>query len=413
MRIRKQKGYVLLLVLFAFVIFSIIALYYVNLFNREKTLSQREKWNYIANKAAEAGIEDAIYYINQDMNWQAGFNNVKLSKAEATYSMTFDKNQNEIPYSTNNSQGLVTVTGYGGREVPPGMIHLVSTGKYAQSKQHDEALISATGSLFEGAVFVKENINLRGTVTIDSFDSSVGPYSVTHSNHGGNIGTNSHGDGAISLYGNVDVYGQLNAGPGATEINTVNMSGNSTHQGFQVFDPERALPPVSVSYGASQGNVTARGGITYLDPGTYDDLTGRGQAVIQLRPGKYYFNGDINMGGSSTLQLSTEPGKVEIYVMGNIKITGGGIVNTTQDPKRLIIYGGENTKEAVISGGTNSYFGLYAPNADIEIQGNSELFGALVGNSLTLNGTGQIHFDKSMTSVNGGGNGGLIVKARW
>ena len=97
MRIRKQKGFILLLVLFALVTFSIILLYYVNLFNREKALSQREKWNYIAGKAAEAGVEDALYYIKQDMNWQTGFNESKLARSDATYSMSFDKNQAAIP----------------------------------------------------------------------------------------------------------------------------------------------------------------------------------------------------------------------------------------------------------------------------------------------------------------------------
>ena len=99
--------------------------------------------------------------------------------------------------------------------------------------------------------------------------------------------------------------------------------------------------------------------------------------------------------------------------MGDIIIGGGGIVNTTLDPKRLIIYGGPDTKEVVLSGGAQSYFGVYAPAAAIEIKGNSELFGAIVGDSLKLNGTARIHFDKSMTTVNAGGSGSLNITSRW
>lgn len=413
MRIRKQKGFILLLVLFALITFSIILLYYVNLFNREKALSQREKWNYIAGKAAEAGVEDALYYIKQDMNWQTGFNETKLSRSNAVYSMSFNKNQAAIPYSTNNSQGTVSLIGYGGREVPPGSIHLVSMGNYAGSTVKDEALISVSSSIFNEAIFVDKNINLNGTVTIDSFDSSQGSYAATHTNSGGNIGTNSAASGSVDLVGNVDIFGTVNAGPGAVETTTVSASGNSTYQGFNMFDPERALTPYTTTVGTNLGSINASRGITYLEPGTYTNITGRGQSVIQLKPGKYVITGNIDLSGGSILQLSTEPGKVEIYAMGNISIAGGGIVNTTLDPKRLIIYGGPETKEVVLSGGAQSYFGVYAPAAEIEIRGNSQLFGAIVGDSLKLNGTAQIHFDKSMTTVNGGGSGSLNVTSRW
>jgi len=412
MRNRKRKGYILILVIIALFLFSTITLYYVNLFHQEKALAQREKWNFIAEKVAEAGIEDAIYHLRQDLSWEAGFDNTKLPHSGGSYNMSFDKNQSAIPYSTNNGIGTVPVTGYGGREVPPGMIHLVSIGKYQDGRKQEEALVSLGGELFRDAVFVDKNIELRGTVLIDSFNSDNGPYSVTHLDSGGNVGTNSAYDGAVNLIGNVDIYGNVSAGPGATAENTLSASGNSSYQGFSVFDPERALPITTPPTGTNQGDITARNGTISPPPGTYTNLTGSGSSVIQLQPGTYVFTGDISISGQSVIELGAQAGRVQIYALGNISILGGGIVNNSQDPKNLIIFGGSETEDVVLKGGAESYFGIYAPSADIEIKGNSEIFGALVGDNLKLNGDAQIHFDTSMNSIIGG-NGAVAIQSRW
>ena len=125
----------------------------------------------------------------------------------------------------------------------------MSVGSYAGSTVKDEALISTFSSLFDEAIFVDKNINLNGNVTIDSFDSSHGSYAATHTNSGGNIGTNSSNSGSVDLVGNVDIYGMVNAGPGAVETTTVSASGNSTYQGFNMFDPERVLTPYTTTVG--------------------------------------------------------------------------------------------------------------------------------------------------------------------
>jgi hypothetical protein len=45
----------------------------------------------------------------------------------------------------------------------------------------------------------------------------------------------------------------------------------------------------------------------------------------------------------------------------------------------------------------NDFYGvIYAPNTDVIIDGGSDLFGAVVGRTLTITGSGSAHYDESL-----------------
>ena len=66
--------------------------------------------------------------------------------------------------------------------------------------------ISSVGSLSPSAIFATANgcssLNVSGNGTVDSFNSSSGPYSSSHLTSGGNVGTN----GNVTLSGNPVVF---------------------------------------------------------------------------------------------------------------------------------------------------------------------------------------------------------------
>ena len=49
-----------------------------------------------------------------------------------------------------------------------------------------------------------------------------------------------------------------------------------------------------------------------------------------------------------------------------------------------------------LSGGTGSYFAVYAPDHPLAITGNSSLYGALIGASISNTGGAKIHFDEAL-----------------
>ena len=59
-----------------------------------------------------------------------------------------------------------------------------------------------------------------------------------------------------------------------------------------------------------------------------------------------------------------------------------------------------------------AYFALYAPAANISISGNAVIYGAIVGNEVSMNGNGAVHYDKALESITIG-TGALTVRSQW
>ena len=106
--------------------------------------------------------------------------------------------------------------------------------------------------------------------------------------------------------------------------------------------------------------------------------------------GRYYFR-DLILTGSSTLNLS---GETVIYLYGNLDTSGGDVINNTQIPGNLQIYMTGGT--ARVAGASDFYGTVYAPNTDVELTGGAQWYGAFVGQTLSLSGTGDIHYDETL-----------------
>jgi hypothetical protein len=138
----------------------------------------------------------------------------------------------------------------------------------------------------------------------------------------------------------------------------------------------------------AQGNFTLAGG----DSG-------------DLPPGTYYFT-TLTLSGGAKLNIT---GKTIIYVTGKVDTSGGSLDNSSQIPSNLQLYPMGTT--CVLSGASQTYAVIYGPTADITRSGgNSDFFGAMVGNSLTLSGGGGIHADEAITGVKSGARKATLVR---
>jgi len=409
---RKTNGYVLVLTMIVMFLLLMMALFYVKFSMPEQHFAMKGEMELIAMSAADAGLEDAFYNIKQYSGWTGGFTNVSLPHSKATYSVTFNKNQTILPYSTNNIGGTTAVTGYGGRIIPAGMAHIISIGKFGSVSHIEEAMIGGTGNLFSSGIFVDNSINITGNSMTDSFDSSKGTYDQTKELSGGDIATNSVDEGAVRLSGNVVINGGVSSGPTGIEDVVIKKTGGATYQSFSA-NPNRNLSIVPAPSGTSNGAVNLSGQqIITLAPGIYDSLNVSGQATVNLQAGQYVFKDGIKTSGGGQVILPAA-GKVELFTDGDIDITGNSLYNTSQIPTNLIIYGGEHTKNVKITGNGLIYAGIYAPKASFNITGNGTIFGALVGNDMKITGNGALHYDKALGSINGGGGTGRTILSRW
>ncbi|NVN90380.1 MAG: hypothetical protein HXX11_07215 [Desulfuromonadales bacterium] len=111
-----------------------------------------------------------------------------------------------------------------------------------------------------------------------------------------------------------------------------------------------------------------------------------------------YIDGDLTISGSAGIIISS--GNVVIYVNGKkVDISGCAFVNTSQDPRNLILFGTAGLQSINLSGGTSLYGLVYAPTAAITVSGGQNTYGSLIGNTVDLSGGVSVHYDETL--VNG------------
>jgi hypothetical protein len=284
-----------------------------------------------------------------------------------------------------------------------------------------------SGSFYPYAIFATANacgsLTLTGNSTIDSFNSALG-YSTSHELSGGNVGTN----GNVTLSGNATIYGTA-ATDFATDgnCNKSTLTGLSTSGGASVKGGLVALngpvvyaPPATPNPAppTTQQNISGScpTGMTgcsnigskrvALAPGSYGNVQLSGQTTANLSTGTYSFN-SLALSGQSVLYVSSGPIVINLACAGLsggntvLNLSGGSIVNPTGIPADLqFLYAGAQGID--LSGGSESYATVYAPNAVINMSGGTDFFGGIVGLTITDSGNTAIHGDSNLPNIAGG-----------
>lgn len=241
---------------------------------------------------------------------------------------------------------------------------------------------------------------LSGGSYTDSYNSGMGVYNNASAGNEGHVCS----DGPITLSSSSYVNG--NALPGSGQ--TVNMSGSSFVTGSTTPRSQPLnLPPVDFGNSAAINNNAAipisDGGYVPYDMGKGEFKLSGGDHVT-LSPGTYYFSSFTLSGGSSI----TVTGATVIYCVGDFTASGSSIVNTSLNPTKLQVFctGGK----VDISGGADFYGAVYAPTSKVvRSSGSNHVYGSLIGKELTLSGGGGAHADTALGALNGtSGNVALV-----
>lgn len=252
------------------------------------------------------------------------------------------------------------------------------------TRQVGALLVRASESLWGDGFFGRKSVELNGNAQTDSYDSSLGPYGGSNRFQSGDV----RSDGDVSLNGNAVVNGDASPGPDG-EVET---KGNSKVTGLT--DPAgnaKDVPAPTVPAGA-------------ID---LDKLKLQGNESKTLGPGTYVAD-SLSISSNGKLFLS---GPVMLYVTGPVSVAGNALVNPGGLPGLLSIVqvGGRSVS---VGGNTTINATIYAPDSNVEVNGNAQLFGAVIGNSLDLDGNAKVHFDEQLTTQSGGG-GALRLVAQW
>jgi len=211
----------------------------------------------------------------------------------------------------------------------------------------------------------------------------VGPYASQAASGGGHVRSTAN----IILSGSATTLGgNALAGSQVLIRNGAAVSG----------DVRQGISPLDVSPVAPCGPPYHDG--TGVVGGTYNpvsgDLRGSGTDAIMLQDGSYCFS-SVDLSGTSSL---TTNGPVRIHLTSHSNLTGGGLINTTEKPENLMIFSSvaSTTLGLSIAGGSSAHVTVYAPRAKITVVGPGDLFGALVGETVTNSGAVRFHYDQKL-----------------
>jgi hypothetical protein len=140
---------------------------------------------------------------------------------------------------------------------------------------------------------------------------------------------------------------------------------------------------------------------TTLTSGTYRvssiNLSGSGKGTINGNV-TIYVTGSVNLSGTSQIVI-LPGGSLTIYLNGSLNVSGGSIVNQTLNPHNLTIYGTSTCTSASYSGSSALYGIIYTPAASTSISGGVNLYGSVIGRSVTISGGSAVHYDASLGNV--------------
>jgi hypothetical protein len=86
-----------------------------------------------------------------------------------------------------------------------------------------------------------------------------------------------------------------------------------------------------------------------------------------------------------------------VYVEADFKVAGNGFVNDNTRPSSCRIYGtGSSDQKVHVAGNGALKAVVYAPNADVQVNGDGDVMGAIIGREVTFNGNASFHYDESL-----------------
>jgi len=346
-------------------------------------VAARNAYEMQAYYAADAGVQAALARLKLDSEWTDGFRGQALPGLDdRSYSVTV----------TNGNVGTPPVLAPDGRTVLPYEVDILSTGTATASTTEQVRVQARRGTVFTKAVFGYDGVRIGGVAQVAAYDSAAGAYTPHAPQMDVEVGTNSTSAGAVTVFGASRVDGNASVGPGGDPSTAVVDTGHLTGTAYaseQEFPLRDVTCPIDGS-GADQFNPAS------LAPGVYGGLTVTPQKTCTLGSGIYRFQGNVRIGG--TLRVEPTDGPCVIYVDGSWDSSAGSVVNTSLQSYDLQIYGTSTCTSVSLSGGTEACFVVYAPGADITMTGTADIYGSLIGRTVSLIGTGNLHYDVQLAN---------------
>lgn len=124
-----------------------------------------------------------------------------------------------------------------------------------------------------------------------------------------------------------------------------------------------------------------------------------GQARAIVGPGSFQVD-SLSLSGNGALSVDNTNGPVTLYVTGSVNISGSATVKLSNPhPEQFAVYVVGAGPVNISGMGSAASAVVYAPNAPVTVSVNAELFGAVVGDTVTTRGSAEIHFHDGLLAA--------------
>jgi hypothetical protein len=416
---KSERGAAMLAALCLAMVFAICLSSYIALCYTSLKMSTRNLMSSRSVELAEAGLEAALYAQNNN-DWSTW--TLTSPGGIPTQSMIL----NGFAFESGvTGQVALTVSGYGTPAPVFTSEAFVTQTDGTVFKRQLQTQGSLAPTFVNAAGATSGRVTFGTSGTLDSYDSSLGPYSTQTPGYAARVLSQSTSVFPGVVLNTADVNGYVIG----SSSNPVSYASGAqiigpTTPTTELVDPSRILTqsqpdqpvyyenlpstgtPVTVNLvGTSTmtlGNPTATVPASYY---VYGDLTLQDSAVLNITgPVIIVVYGNMSITDAAQINVATTATtaggggpdvSLEMHVpVGNVSIDGGGIVNNTVSPERVAIVSAANTSGTLEIGTTSPFYGvLDFPNNTLRVTGNQQIYGALVASSLIFNGSPSIHYD--------------------
>ncbi len=411
--------------------------------NRFRTSHQSGRWTQAAH-AAEAGSEMALMSAQKD-TWVAdGWPSAPGAPGTAAVTKTFALSTGVPatgPVNTSVAVDKITLSGaswlrirstgqadmsggaVAGQDAQDVLLRKLSLKKdrsdgstvtTPRATRTVEILAEPVGtSPFKWAVLLDKKFTMSGAGSVDSYDSSDptkstgGVYDAAKRQSNAPVGINdtqgTSNLGNNTLRGNLSYSGTAPSGPGG-------VTGTITSPFSSPVSPVAA--PTWSTFNATpvviSGSTTLTGG-TQASPARYkvSSVSLGGSNVLTMNPHavgaesyiEVWVTGNFSTSGNGS--ILQKPGvHVTYHVAGDVTVSGSAFNNQSNIPANNIVNvitpaAGVNQKVTVSGNGT--FIGaINAPGADFTISGSGSYNGAVIGKTMTISGSADLHYDEAL-----------------
>lgn len=393
----KEAGSVMAMTLIAVLLLAITGTGLLSLGLHGRTRTIRTVADISSRCAADAGMSKAVFEMNEKLKIKPW-------------------NDSNLPSTTNEAlPNCNAIFSYAVTVNASSVYNVESTGYFGLSSKRITSILRLKG-LFEHAILSRGDLILKSGTSITGYDS--GDPNIVNAK--ASIATTSTSADSIILNNGVTVNGGVYVGvDGDTSVAIKDLGATTDSTHSLTEEPEFPMPVAPTM--SDKGSITVQNATLTIGPsdsGNYSSITLKNSAspaVLEAAGGDVVLNvtGDISLGQSCEIVIKSGA-TLTIYLAGDLDTANdSGFNNETCDPKDFKLYGTGTNQSWDIKAKSDAFGAIYAPNADIDVYANGDVYGSIVADDFEFKSGGDFYYDQALKEVTTEDEQVLFVIERW